>query len=161
MFEHDIFPGLLADGVSVYGYSTDNYWMDTGTPGKYLKLNRDLVKGKYSKPLVKLPADGVMVDATSFVDNQAVISGPAVLGSGCIIGKEAHLVGPVVLGAGCRIGDNTIIESSVLWQDVSVGSDAWVRNSIIASDNDIEDQARIDGAVIGTNTIAGKAQPVS
>jgi mannose-1-phosphate guanylyltransferase len=161
MFEHDIFPGLLADGAPVYGYPTDTYWMDTGTPGKYLTLNRDLVKGKYTKPLVKLPADGVMMDATSFVHEQAVISGPAVIGSGCVVGKGARLIGPVVFGAGCRIGDNTIIESSVLWQDVSVGSGALVRNSIIASDNHIEDQARIDSAVIGANTIAGKVQPVS
>jgi len=32
MFEHDIFPSLLTEGEPVFGYTTNVYWMDMGTP---------------------------------------------------------------------------------------------------------------------------------
>jgi len=38
---------MLTDCLPVYAYPTDNYWMDTGTPEKYLQLHRDLLSGKH------------------------------------------------------------------------------------------------------------------
>ncbi len=49
MFEHDVFPQLISDNKPVYGYSTNTYWIDIGTPENYLKLNFDLLRGAWQR----------------------------------------------------------------------------------------------------------------
>ncbi|MBM3183647.1 MAG: NDP-sugar synthase, partial [Chloroflexi bacterium] len=46
MFERQVFPALVAEDEPAFGYHTDAYWIDTGTPAKYLQLTRDLMYGK-------------------------------------------------------------------------------------------------------------------
>ena len=36
-----LFPLLLAEGEALYGFVSDAYWLDIGTPVKYLKANHD------------------------------------------------------------------------------------------------------------------------
>jgi mannose-1-phosphate guanylyltransferase len=145
MFEHDVFPGLLADGEPVFGYATDCYWIDTGTREKYLQLTRDLMYGK-SAQVVFQPEQ--VVDKRSYVDPQAKLIGPILIDRDCTVSKRVQLKGPVVIGAGCNIRDGAIIENSTLWQNVHVGQDAILRDCIVASHNHIEDNACIEYAAI-------------
>ncbi len=46
-FEREVFPGL-ADG-SLFGYKADDpYWIDIGTPSRYLEATWDLLAGRPS-----------------------------------------------------------------------------------------------------------------
>lgn len=45
-FIKDVFPKMLKAGLSLYGYETDDYLKDMGTPERYLK-----VKARYEKSL--------------------------------------------------------------------------------------------------------------
>ncbi len=152
MFEHDVFPKLLADGEPVFGYATDTYWMDMGTPEKYLQLSRDLLHGKSVQ--VAFQAENICIDEQSSVDPQAELIGPILVDRDCTIGEGVHLKGPVVFGSGCNIHDGAIIENSILWQKVSVGKQAVLRDCIVASDNHIENNAHIEGAAINNNALA-------
>lgn len=49
-FERGLFPLLLELGEPVYGYPFSGYWLDMGTPGKYLRLNCDLLLSKAKAP---------------------------------------------------------------------------------------------------------------
>lgn len=146
MFEHDLFPKLLAEGEPILGYISDSYWIDVGTPEKYLQLNHDLLCGKSSQ--VDSQAEDIHIDVRSSVHPQAKLIAPVLIDKDCTIDHEVCLRGPVVIGAGCNIGHGAIIESSILWQDVSVGEQAVLKNCIIASDSDIEVGVNIDGAVV-------------
>ena len=152
MFEHDVFPALLADGEAVFGYATNTYWIDMGTPEKYLQLNADLLYGKSAQ--VVFQADNIRIDERSSVHPQAELTGPLLVGGDCTIDKGVHLKGPVVFGSGCNIRDGAIIENSILWQKVSVGKQAVLRDCIVASDNHIENNAHIEGAAINNNAPA-------
>ena len=44
-FGHDLFPLLLKNGISIYGYSIDAYLIDIGTMEKYEQANKDYMKG--------------------------------------------------------------------------------------------------------------------
>src|SRR4029079_11655509 len=44
--EREIFPSLIAEGRAVYGFVSDAYWMDLGTPEQYLQAHFDILDGK-------------------------------------------------------------------------------------------------------------------
>src|SRR5439155_1099239 len=44
--EREIFPSVISSGGQVFGYLADAYWLDLGTPEKYLQAHFDLLDGK-------------------------------------------------------------------------------------------------------------------
>jgi NDP-sugar pyrophosphorylase family protein len=70
------------------------------------------------------------------------------IGAGCKIEENVELTGPVILGKGCNIKKGARIVNSILWDDITVGEEALITNSIIASGDNIKDGIRIDGLTI-------------
>ena len=52
--ERSFFPSLIERGETFVAYVYDGYWIDIGTPEKYLQVHRDIMDGRYSAP----PFDG-------------------------------------------------------------------------------------------------------
>ena len=52
--ERSFFPSLIERGETFVAYVYDGYWIDIGTPAKYLQVHRDIMDGHYSAP----PFDG-------------------------------------------------------------------------------------------------------
>ena len=146
MFEHDIFPSLLQDGEPVFGYTTKGYWMDMGTPEKYLQLNGDLLHGKSTQ--VEFKTRDIRVDKKSNIHPRSKLVGPILVDKECNIGKDVELRGPVVVGAGCQIKNGAVIENSVLWRNTIVGGKATLKDCIVADDGCIDDNVHVEGAVI-------------
>src|SRR5262249_33964688 len=44
--EREVFPGLIASDRMVLGYPSEAYWIDVGTPEKYLQATFDVLRGK-------------------------------------------------------------------------------------------------------------------
>ena len=42
--ERDVFPRLVDHGL--FGYEASGYWMDIGTPGRYLQATYDILDGR-------------------------------------------------------------------------------------------------------------------
>lgn len=149
MFEHHVFPGLLEKGMPVYGYPSDEYWIDMGTPEKYLELHRSLLREEnpsFFCSQIKQKKAQVTIHPS------AVIEGDVVFGEGCTIGPEVHIKGPSVIGKGCIIFDQANIEGSILWSNVRIGQRAVLKDCIIGDNSVIGDDSLIpQGVVIGGN----------
>ncbi|MBM4446747.1 MAG: NDP-sugar synthase [Chloroflexi bacterium] len=146
MFERDVFPALLADGEPVSGYATDVYWIDAGTPEQYLQLNHDLMFGKSVQ--VAFTPEEIRINEKSSVHPQAKLTGPILVDRDCTIGKGVQLKGPVVIGTDCTIKDGAIIENSILWQNVTIGEQAILKDCIVASNSCIDNNACIECATL-------------
>ena len=146
MFERDVFPALLVEGEPVFSYATDAYWIDTGTPEQYLQLNSDLMLGKSTQ--VDFRPEEIRINKESFVHPEARLTGPILVDRHCTIGKGAQLKGPVVIGTGCTIKDGAIIENSILWQHVTIGEQAVLKDCIVASNSCIDNNACIECTAI-------------
>jgi NDP-sugar pyrophosphorylase family protein len=80
-----------------------------------------------------------------------------VIGAGCRL-EDGCRVGPLtVLGPGCQIGAEASIEGAVLWERVSVGAGAVLRDCIVGADVSIGSHAQVgpgvvleDGAVVAS-----------
>ena len=145
-FERELFPAMLDDGLPVYAYRAKNYWMDTGTPEKYLQLHRDLLAGKCDG--YEFDRDLIMGDNCR-IHPTAKMTGRIMMGDGCAIEPGVVLTGPLVMGARCRVGRGVAVAHSVLWDRVTVGPRATVRGCAIANDCTIGAEAELKDAVLG------------
>ncbi len=149
MFERELFPDLLQLGEPVYGYPISNYWLDMGTPEKYLQLNHDLLRSRVTSTLGEDWAEaGTCSRRDASIHATAEIVGPVVIGGGGYIGPGAHIQGPVVIGPNCYIGEGASIEASVLWDGVTVGGGARIKRCIVASRARIAGKERVVSRVI-------------
>jgi len=149
MFERGLFPRLLEFGEPVYGYPSSGYWLDMGTPQKYLRLNCDLLRVKARSALIRdLAEDEVCCEGDVVIHPSAEVVGPVVIGSGCQIDQKALIKGPVVIGPDCHIGENASIEKAVLWGGVDTGADVTVRKCILGTNARVKDKDQVSNCVI-------------
>ena len=142
MFENYLFPRLLEIGEPILGYPSDAYWIDIGTPEKYLKANHDL--------LLQQAGRGIQAKGKSQFHPTALIEGPVLIAEGCTIAEGAKLKGPVVLGPHCEIGKGAVVQGAVLWHHSRVGEKAILKNCVVCSHSYVEQGSHVpDNCVLG------------
>ena len=137
--EREVFPRLVGQGL--YGRRLEGYWMDIGTPQRYLQATWDILDGTVETELAGggdpyIAADAeIAADAT--VDRRAVIrSGSKVAGGAeisesvllddCLIGPGAHVSGSI-LAAGVQVGEGaTIAPGCVIGEGARIEAGAMV-----------------------------------
>jgi len=158
-FEHHLFPLLLKRGEPILSYPSDTYWIDIGTPEKYLKLHHDVLSGQapsLSSYFGKTNNE-VQIGSNSTIHPSAEISGPVLIGEGGIIAKGAQIKGPAVLGPRCQVAEDALVEGAILWHDSKVGKKAILRNCIVASHSYIQEESQVlDNCVLGDNVVVGR-----
>jgi mannose-1-phosphate guanylyltransferase len=160
--ERDIFPSLIDHDRVVHGFVSDAYWLDLGTPEKYLQANFDLLDGRvrdaptYPAPFV---ADGASVDARAHLGRWVVV------GEGARIGRDAQIEDSVLLPSAV-VEAGAGVTGSILGAGSTVGPGARIRGSVVAGGAVVRAGAELDGARISAGQVprsaegAGPAQPV-
>jgi mannose-1-phosphate guanylyltransferase len=132
-FEREVFPSLIGNGL--FGYDAAGYWIDIGTPERYLEATWDLLAGRVQSTLP--PRD----ETGSLVYENCLLSG-------------AHVGPQSVLGRHCSVGTDARVERSVLHERVHVGADAAVVASVLAERVRVGERARIGpGAMVGAGAV--------
>jgi mannose-1-phosphate guanylyltransferase len=126
--ERRIFPALIAEGRPVYGYISEAYWLDLGTPAKYLQAHFDILEGRVTGEPT-FPAPYVAADAT--VDLRAHLGRWVVVGAGAEVGADAQ-VDDSVLHAGAVVEAGARVVGSILGPRSRVGAGATVSDSALA-----------------------------
>lgn len=153
MFERGLFPKLLDMGFPVYGYQSNPYWLDLGTPHSYMQVHKYLLESQVNDNLWT----NNVTDTNTFIHPSSQIQGNVVFGYGCSVGAGAILRGPLVLGDGCSIGQDAMVAGSVLWKDVSVGMAVELNGCIVGDGVYIGDYSSIgDKCILGDNSIVGE-----
>ncbi len=143
--ERDVFPRLVGNGL--YGHRTDGYWLDIGTPDRYLQATFDILEGNVHTAVgARLLESGLRMVESSDVRGRVVA--PAIVGSGCEIAANAIVGGRTVLGNGVQIGEGAHVESSVLLDGVQIGARTTVHRSIVAAGSAIGEHCNLDGGVV-------------
>jgi mannose-1-phosphate guanylyltransferase len=126
--ERDVFPRLAGHGL--HGLRLDGYWVDIGTPERYLQASWDVLEGRVDTR-VEPTAPGVLVDVGAQVDPEATIGPRAVVGPGCRVAAGAELRGSVLLG-GCSVEENAVVVDSILSAGGEVPAGAFVEGAVVA-----------------------------
>lgn len=129
--EREVFPRLLAQGERVATYDGCGYWLDMGTPEKYMRAHRDAFRGLYRLDEADFAKEPVYGRFHAQVSRDAMLRGPIYLGRDVQIAAGA-VVGPnAVVGARSRVGRRSRVENAVLWHDVSVQNGVEILDSIV------------------------------
>jgi mannose-1-phosphate guanylyltransferase len=143
--EREVFPALVGDGL--YGYESGGYWLDIGTPERYLQATFDILEG-----IVRTETGRQLSAADRALTDGAVIDGrviaPAIVGPGCRIAAGAIVGGRTVLGADVEVGAGAHIESSVVLGGTRIGARTTIRSSIVGARVTIGEHCHIEGGVM-------------
>lgn len=156
-FERGLFPTALEKGYKIYGYVSNSYWLDVGTPEKYLAAHHDIALGKikYEYPYPEL-RDEIYLGEKVKYQGESFESGPTVVGDGTIIEPGAKVMPLSVIGNNCHIGPGSVISGAVIFDNCRTGKDCHIKDSIISHNVDIGDSVSISGiSMIGDNTKIG------
>jgi mannose-1-phosphate guanylyltransferase len=143
--EREVFPTLVGEGL--YGYPADGYWLDIGTPERYLQGTYDILEGNVSTEIGRRLGEAglALLDGA---DVQGRVVAPALLGAGSRVAFGAIVGGRTVLGENVTIGAGAHVESSVLLDGASVGERSTVRGSIIGPGAQIGDHCHVEDRVV-------------
>lgn len=136
-----------------YSFASESYWIDIGTPEKYMMVNNDLLLGNIATDFPGSKHDTyVWVEEGCNINPKAKIDGPVVIGRNCVIEAKAHIKGPTVIGPDCCIGADSLVERSIVWHNVKIGKGAKIQQCIIADAVSIGEGCDIErGCIIGNS----------
>src|SRR6186713_835734 len=123
-FERGLFPTLLEKKELVQSFVLDGYWIDIGTPQKYLEVHHDILAGRFRStrvPSSVVPengSSGATVDAKSIIDSDVTI-------------RAGARIENSVIGRKCKIGESVHIVDSVIWPGTTIDAEARISGSII------------------------------
>jgi mannose-1-phosphate guanylyltransferase len=151
--EREVWPALVGNGL--YGFPSDGYWLDIGTPARYLQGTFDIIEGNVRTAFAsRLGRDRLAVDDHAEVRGRVIA--PAVLERGVHVAEGAHVGGLVVLGAGVSIGPGSTVERAVILDGAHVGEDCGLRDCILAAGCHVGARTQISGvAVLGEGVRVG------
>jgi mannose-1-phosphate guanylyltransferase len=130
--ERALFPEL-AEAGTMYALASDAYWMDVGTPQKYLQANLDALAGRFSTDAVPEPGPGAVLAARDCrIEGSATIA-DACLGAGAAI-EDAATVRDSVLLPGAVVGAGAVVEGSILGERAKVAPGAVLHGETVADD---------------------------
>ena len=143
---------LLKDNINFNTIKTES-WMDIVYPWDLIEVNQKIMEK------IKVSTGGI-------IEKNSTIKGKVSIGKDTKIYAGSYIVGPVIIGKGCEIGPNacifpstsigdnsvihpfTEIQNSVIMKDSHIGSNSYIKNSVISRGN-----------IIGNNfsTITGES----
>jgi mannose-1-phosphate guanylyltransferase len=130
--ERDVFPRLVGDGL--YGYVGEGYWLDIGTPERYLQGTADILAGRVE---------------TGVARGRALIAADAVVAATARVGEG------VVLGAGVTVGAGSVLERAVVLDGAAIGAGCTLRDCVVDTGAEVG-----AGTVIDGHSMVGAGVPV-
>jgi mannose-1-phosphate guanylyltransferase len=151
--EREVWPQLIGNGL--YGFPSESYWLDIGTPDRYLQGTFDIIEGNVKTAVAeRLGSDWLAVDDSAEVQGRVVP--PAVLERGVSVGEGAHVGSLVVLGEDVSIGSGSTVERSVILKGAQIGDGCTLRDCIVAAGCSVGARTVITGgAVLGEGVTIG------
>ena len=157
--EREVWPRLV--GAGLYGFPADAYWLDIGTPERYLQGTFDILEGNV-KTAVTERLGPTFVDVAEHVQVDGRIVPPALVERGCRVKAGAHIGSLVVLGEGVTVGEGSTIERAVVLNGTEIGPRCTLRDCIVAAGVRIGEGSTVsDGAVIGEGVTIGARNVLS
>jgi NDP-sugar pyrophosphorylase family protein len=161
--ERAYFPSLVERREPFVAYVDRGYWIDIGTPEKYIQVHRDMFDGRFAgglfaeadrhEPMVSPEArveDGTRLVAPCFIDNGAQVKAGAVVGPYAVIGRNVI------------IEEEAQVTNSIIWPNSRIGQHAAVDGAILARNCHVARYVTLSGqAVLGDKTLLTEHSRIS
>lgn len=162
-FSKNLFPALLKKKVPLYGFLAKGYWSDIGNLDQYREAQIDILRGNIRVPGINAPGaqateyqPGVWVGEGCVISSDAILAGPALIGSECVIGPGVFVGEFSIIGDHVRLAAGASVKRSVIWSGSHIGANSELRGVVSASRTIFGSHATaFEGAVIGERSHIG------
>jgi NDP-sugar pyrophosphorylase family protein len=152
--ERSFFPSLIERGETFVGYVYGGYWIDIGTPEKYMQVHRDIMDGRYRARPFASRTSSTWVSPTARVDEGVILEGPCFVDEGCVVKAGARIGAYSVIGRQCHIEEHASIERAIVWANCRLSQEAAVRGSILGRHCHIGRNATVEnGVALGDKSV--------
>ena len=150
--ERAYFPSLIERNEMFVAYVDRGYWIDIGTPEKYVQVHHDMFDGKFAaglfatadrtKPIVSPEAridDNVTLTAPCFIDAGVHVKSGAKIGPYTVIGRgavieEAADLHDTIVWPNSRIGQSAVVDGPIIGRGCHVGRDSVLKGRALLGD---------------------------
>jgi NDP-sugar pyrophosphorylase family protein len=152
--ERSFFPSLIERAETFVAYVYRGYWIDIGTPEKYMQVHRDIMDRRYQARPFVAESTGAWVSSQARIEDGAVVESPCFIDEGVVI-KAGARIGPYsVVGRECHVEEHAIIDHAIVWANCRISQEAIVRRSIVGRHCHIGRSALVeDGVVLGDKSV--------
>ena len=153
--ERSFFPSLIERGETFVAYVHDGYWIDIGTPAKYMQVHRDIMDGLYpAAPFAGAAPSLPWVAADAKIDEGVELQGPCFVDEGVVLKAGARVLPYSVIGRQTHVDEGAVVDGSIIWPNGWIGRDAIVRGSILGRNCHVGRSAAIETSVLlGDKTV--------
>jgi mannose-1-phosphate guanylyltransferase len=158
--ERSFFPSLIERGETFMAYVDRGYWIDIGTPEKYMQVHRDILDGRFRAAPFAAGGPGSNGSSNGWVSPEArvedgvAVEGPCFIDAGAVV-KAGARIGPYsVVGRQCWIEEHAALERAIVWPNSRISQEAVVRGSILGRNCHIGRNALVEnGVVLGDKSV--------
>jgi NDP-sugar pyrophosphorylase family protein len=151
--ERSFFPSFIERGETFVAYVYRGYWIDIGTPEKYVQVHRDIMDGRYAAPPFADKATGfAWVAPGARVDKTAHLQGPVFIDVGTVVEAGAQIGPYAVIGRQCQIDEKAVVSESIVWPHTHIGREAVIRETILGRHCRVGRNASLEHDVVGDKT---------
>ena len=146
--ERSYFPSLVERQETFVAYIYRGYWIDIGTPAKYLQVHRDIMDGRFNAPPFDTLGSQPWVAGTARVEEGVSLDGPCFVADGAVIKAGARIAPYSVVGRQCHIEEQAVVDGAILWANCWVGREASVGASILGRHCHVGRNAFVPGSTV-------------
>jgi NDP-sugar pyrophosphorylase family protein len=148
--ERSYFPSLVERSEMFMAYIHRGYWIDIGTPAKYMQVHRDIMDGRFNAPPFSGERGKAVVADGARIEDGATVAGPCFINEGTVVKTRAR-VGPFsVIGRQCTVEEGALVDGAIVWPNTWIGRDADVRGAVLGHHCDLGRNVTVaPGVVLG------------
>jgi NDP-sugar pyrophosphorylase family protein len=151
--ERGYFPSLVENGETFVAHVSRGYWIDIGTPEKYVQAHRDIMDGRFQAPPFADDPGAKLVSPDAKVEDGAVIEGPCFIDHSAVV-KAGARVGPYsVIGHHCHLAAGASVEQVILWPNTWVDAEARLKGTIAGRHCHFGRNVEIGAATFGDKSV--------
>jgi len=152
--ERSYFPSLIERNETFVAYIYNGYWIDIGTPEKYVQVHHDIMDGRFvAPPFAGLTSPRRCIAPDVRIEDGATIEDPVFIDEGVLVKAGARLGPYAVIGRQTQVEEEAIIERAIVWPNCRIGSQSSIADAVLGRQCHIGRNVSLNsGAVLGDKT---------
>jgi NDP-sugar pyrophosphorylase family protein len=152
--ERSYFPSLIERGETFVAHVDHGYWIDIGTPAKYMQVHRDIMDGRYLAPPFAEKPHEAWVAPDARVEDGVELLGPCFVDEGTVLKAGSKVLPYSVLGRQTHVDEGGIIDGAIVWPNAWIGREASIKNAILGRHCHVGRNAVLESPVVlGDKTV--------
>ena len=126
-----VYPRLMESDARIGAVLSDSYWMDVGTPSRYLQANMNVMSGEFVPDFSWPAKEFLLIEGPAMMWGEGSMEPPVLIGPDVVIGKNAQAGPFTVIMAGATLGTNAVARESIVFPGGVIDENSILKRCIV------------------------------